>query len=130
MAPLAVTGISVSHSMSSTIDPPFKVYQDQLKVAPQGIALWNPDPPKRIYNNVSIGDVGYLDEGTFIRMFNVTLPWHHQSNRTLGDPEPYDTLGDLSATINTDSFGAALFRSSNVTYIKVGASTIPDRPDK
>ena len=74
------------------VDPPSTVYRDQLTALSHGLALWNPDPPKRIYNNVSIGDVGYLQEGTFIRMFNVTLPWDHESNRTLGEPEPYDRL--------------------------------------
>ena len=92
--------------------------------------MWNPDPPKRIYNNVSIGDVGYLDEGTFIRMFNVTLPWHHQSNRTLGDPEPFDTLDNLSAKIKKSLFDKAEFHSSKVTYFKVGASMTPDMPEK
>jgi hypothetical protein len=74
------------------VDPPSTVYRDQLTALSHGLALWNPDPPKRIYNNVSIGDVGYLQEGRFIRLFNVTLPWDHESNRTLGEPEPYDRL--------------------------------------
>jgi hypothetical protein len=74
------------------VDPPFNVYREQLTTLSLGLALWNPNPPKRIYNNVSIGDVGYLHEGSFIRMFNVLLPWHHLSNRTLGDPEPYESL--------------------------------------
>jgi hypothetical protein len=37
--------------------------------------LWNPNPPKTIYIYVSIGDVGYVRDGVFIRMFNVILPW-------------------------------------------------------
>jgi hypothetical protein len=84
-------------------DPPFNVYRDQLAALSHGLALWKPDPPRRnprrnpnltekIYENVSIGDVGYLHEGTFIRMFNVMLPWDHPMNRTLGDPEPYEPL--------------------------------------
>ena len=35
------------------------------------------------YAKVSIGDVGYVDEGAFIRMFNVTRvtrPWDDESN--------------------------------------------------
>jgi hypothetical protein len=72
--------------------PPFNVYRDQLSALALGLALWNPSPPKHIYNNVSIGDVGYLQDGTFIRMFNVMLSWDHPSNRTLGHPEPYEPL--------------------------------------
>ena len=83
------------------VDSPFTVYRDQLKRLSDGLPLWNPIPLKKIYNTVSIGDVGYLDGGTFIRMFNVTLPWNHPSNRLLGVPEPYDPLdsGPLTNTI-------------------------------
>ncbi|KAI0270894.1 hypothetical protein BGY98DRAFT_1100565 [Russula aff. rugulosa BPL654] len=65
-----------------------------------GLALWNPNPLKEIYDKVSIGDVGYLHEGSFIRMFNVMLPWSHDSNRTLGEPEPYQSL-DCGRFANT-----------------------------
>jgi hypothetical protein len=49
---------------------------------------------QKIYEKVSIGDVGYLQEETraFIRLFNVTLPCDHPSNRTFGDPVPYKPL--------------------------------------
>ena len=77
-----------------------KVYQDQMTTPSHGLALWNPDPPKEIYDKVSIGDVGYLHDGSFIRMFNVTLPWSHESNRTLGEPEPYESL-DCGPFANT-----------------------------
>jgi hypothetical protein len=80
------------------VDPPFTVYRDQLSTPSHGLALWNPSP------NVSIGDVGYLREGTFIRMFNVTLPWNHPSNTLLIIPEPYDPLGlgPFTNTIETN----------------------------
>lgn len=65
------------------VDPPFNVYRDQLTSLYHGLALWNPNPPKMIYNHVSIGDVGYVREGVFIRMFNVILPWDHESNNHL-----------------------------------------------
>jgi hypothetical protein len=97
------------------VDPPSSIYRDQLTALNHGLALWNPDPPRKnpprnlnphrypnppgnpnltekIYDNLSIGDVGYLLEGTFIRLFNVMLPWDHPSNINLGDPEPYEPL--------------------------------------
>jgi hypothetical protein len=87
------------------VDPPFTVYQDQLSELSHGLALWNPNPPKNIYNNVSIGDVGYLHEGTFIRMFNVALPSNHPSNGLLGMPEYYEPLdyGPFPNTIEAHS---------------------------
>jgi hypothetical protein len=63
--------------------------------------LWNPVT----HDNVSIGDVGYLHEGTFVRMFNVMLPWDHPSNifMPLEMPDPYDQLdvGPFTNTIET-----------------------------
>ena len=61
------------------IESASNIYQDQLTSLFHGIALWNPDP--RNHNaRVSIGDVGFLVEGAFIRMFNVMLPWNNPSN--------------------------------------------------
>jgi hypothetical protein len=34
----------------------------------------------------------YLDNGVFLRMFNVTLPWDDPSNRLLGYPERYEYI--------------------------------------
>ena len=73
-------------------DPPFNVYRDQLSSLNYGLALWNPSPLKPIYDHVSIGDVGYVREGLFIRLFNVVLPWDHKSNTAMGQPEPYESL--------------------------------------
>ena len=72
---------------------PSKVFREQLSSLYHGIALWRPSPVEDIYNQVSIGDVGYISsEGSFIRMFNVTIPWDHPLNRRLGEPERYDAL--------------------------------------
>ena len=57
-------------------------------------------PSKEFYNIVSIGDVGYLYEGTFIRMFNVMLKWDDPLNRRLGVPESYEPL-DCGQFANT-----------------------------
>ena len=84
------------------------VYRDQLTALSQGLALWDPNPPKHIYNNVSIGDVGYLNKGTFIRMFNVMLPWDDPSNRTLVKPEFYESLD-----LGPDPFANTLKRRLN-----------------
>lgn len=84
-----------AHDLPSShmpVDPPFNVYRDQLTSRYHGLALWNPNPHETIYNSVSIGDVGYVREGVFIRMFNVILPWDDESNKTLGEPEPYESL--------------------------------------
>jgi hypothetical protein len=91
---------SASSSMPVDLPPVSKVYQDQMATLSHGLALWDPNPLKEIHDKVTIGDVGYLYEGSFIRMFNVILPWNHESNRALGEPEPYESL-DCGRFVNT-----------------------------
>ena len=67
----------------------FNVYREQLSSLRQGIALWEPNPIKGTYDQVSIGDVGYVSEG-FYRMFNVTLPLNDPPNNKLGKPDALD----------------------------------------
>jgi len=70
----------------------FNVYREQLSSLRQGVALWEPNPIEGVYDQVSIGDVGYVHEGFFYRMFNVTLPSDDPSNNRLGKPDDYTPL--------------------------------------
>ena len=72
-------------------DRPFYVYREQLTSLHHGLPLWEPSPIKSLYDKVSIGDVGYVVEGFFYRIFNVRLPWNHPSNTTF-KLEPYEPL--------------------------------------
>jgi hypothetical protein len=75
------------------VQQPYNIYQEQLTTPHHGLALWRPDPVEDIYDQVSIGDVGYISEGVFFRLFNVTLPWNDESNRRHGrGPERYNPL--------------------------------------
>ena len=77
------------------VDEPFNIYREELSSHYHGLALWDPKPVKHLHKqpgHVSIGDVGYLDNGTFMRMFNVTLPWDDPSNKLLGKPEKYKRI--------------------------------------
>ena len=89
---------------TSDVNVTAKVYLDQLSPLrlSQGIALWDPNPPKELYDKASIGDVGYLhpSEGTFIRLFNVMLSWDDPLNHRLGIPEAYELL-DCGPFANT-----------------------------
>ncbi|KAH9952617.1 hypothetical protein BC827DRAFT_1148572 [Russula dissimulans] len=84
----------------------FDVYREQLSSLYHGAALWEPNPMEGAYDQVSIGDVGYIHEGFFYRMFNVTLPSNDPSNNKIGTPDDYTPL-------NCDAFNireAALVR--------------------
>ena len=74
---------------------PSNIYRDQLSSLYYGLALWDPKPVdnrQKQCSNVSIGDVGYLDNGAFVRMFNVTLPWDDPSNKLPGNPGDYELI--------------------------------------
>ena len=105
------------------VPAPFNVYRDQLTSQSHGLALWNPNPPKKLHENVMIGDVGYLCEGTFIRMFNVMLPCYHPLNGMLGKPEFYKSLHcDLFANIKRCHFDRAEYYS-HVVFAETKASS-------
>ena len=75
---------------------------------------------KTIYDQVSLGDVGYVNNtGTFNRMFNVTLPWNHPSNNRLGQAEPYTPL-DCGKFVNTQEtrFVKGDYYTPNVSSVK------------
>jgi hypothetical protein len=79
-----------------SVDQPFNIYREQLSSLCHGLALWDPKPVENLHKqpgHVSIGDVGYLDNGAFMRMFNVTLPWDDPSNKLHGKPpEKYERI--------------------------------------
>jgi hypothetical protein len=83
-----------------SVDQPFNIYRELLSSHYHGLALWDPKPVENFHkqpDHVSIGDVGYLENGTFIRMFNVTLPWDDPSNKLLGKPpEKYERLEPIN----------------------------------
>ena len=57
--------------------------------------MWDPNPVDSLFKDpghVSIGDVGYLDNGTFMRIFNVGLARDHPSNKFIEIPEWYKPL--------------------------------------
>ena len=92
----ATTRVVSSHSpvpINREVDKPWDVYRKQLSSLSHGLALWDPSPVKALYDCVSIGDVGFINEGLFYRMFNVLLPWDDPSNDKLGRVEPYEPLG-------------------------------------
>jgi hypothetical protein len=73
---------------------PYDIYRERLSSLYHGYALWEPGPVEDLYEKVSVGDVGYVYNGFFYRMFNVTLPWGDLSNQKFGasKPENYEPM--------------------------------------
>ncbi len=62
-----------------------------IKFPAYGYALWEPNPG-RLYPPVEVGDVGYIRQGKFRRLFNVLLPADDPSHQKLGVPEYHEPL--------------------------------------
>jgi hypothetical protein len=92
----------------------YDIFREQLAIRYRayGHALWEPNPGK-LYPPVEVGDVGYIREGKFHRLFNALLPAEHPSHRTFGVPEYHEPLTLnvsehlYSATLSPDNFHSA-----------------------
>lgn len=82
-------------------------YIKQMRsVAPGHVALWDPTPWKsRNYEQVTIGDVGFIQEGQFRRLFNIT---HGRSTFINGgrvpanfEPIPFDAETDTYTKLDS-----------------------------
>ncbi|KAI9511929.1 hypothetical protein F5148DRAFT_183104 [Russula earlei] len=111
----------------------YDIFRDQLavKYPAWGHALWEPGPG-RLYPAVEVGDVGYIREGRFHRLFNVLLPADHPSHQNLGVPPFYEPLkiSRVSEHIDSLTLGSQDFCSRGVTkasaQIEVFATAPPD----
>ena len=61
-----------------------------IKYPSYGHALWEPSP-SGLYSPVEVGDVGFIREGRFYRLFNALLSADHPSHMS-GVPEHHEPL--------------------------------------
>jgi hypothetical protein len=54
----------------------YDTYREQLANLYHGYALWEPGPGN-LYDQVRVGDVGFVLHGHFLRFFNALLPAGH-----------------------------------------------------
>ena len=62
-----------------------------IKFPAMGHALWEPDPGN-LSPAVRVGDVGFIRQGRFHRLFNVLLPADDPSHNNFGVPEHHEQL--------------------------------------
>ena len=69
----------------------YDIFRDQLAIRYPGYghALWEPSPGDHV---VGVGDVGYIYEGRFHRLFNILLPADHPSHETIGVPDNHKSF--------------------------------------
>lgn len=86
-----------------------------IKFPAYGHALWEPNPGN-LYPPVEIGDVGYIREGKFRRLFNVLLPVEHPSHSNFGVPEHHEQLTvNIENHIDIGTLSRHNFYSAGVT---------------
>jgi hypothetical protein len=70
----------------------YDIFREELatKYSTYGHALWEPSPAGD-YTAVEIGDVGFIREGSFHRLFNVLLPGDDPSHQD-GVPQCHEPL--------------------------------------
>lgn len=74
---------------------PSEIYAFQLERLGLGHALWCPEGPSGS-NDVTVGSVGYIEDGTFYELFNASYPASHERNTGKSVPpghEPSDLDG-------------------------------------
>ncbi|KAI0303225.1 hypothetical protein BC826DRAFT_890256, partial [Russula brevipes] len=82
-----------------------------------GHALWEPSPGD-LYPTIEIGDVGFIRQGKFHRLFNALLPGDHPSHKDFGVPEHHEPLQlNMSRHIDTGTLSPNNFRSVGVTVM-------------
>ena len=72
--------------MAPQQDAAWNIYAKQLLAMRQGYPLWHPEIERERGLEIKVGDVGYLHEGAFIRIFNATLPDDHEDHKMFGVP--------------------------------------------
>ena len=113
------------------VNQPFNVYREQLTSKYHGLALWNPNPVEGLYDRVSIGDVGYLCDGHFIRMFNVKLSWDHPSNTKFGPPNEFKSLDKgFFNNVRSNEFDQAEYHSPPVAKVDNTGNFQAGTPDQ
>lgn len=108
----------MSHSLAA------RIYTEQLRMHGHGEPLWQPEPPKD--GEVLIGDVGFIEDGRFYRLFSATLPADHPINAASGVPDGFKPLeynGRVLSQTNDNYLGPKPIYSKSVAQFKVGAGT-------
>ncbi|KAN0136669.1 hypothetical protein V8E53_005439 [Lactarius tabidus] len=91
----------------------YDTYRDQLASLLRGHALWEPDP-SGLYDQVQVGDVGYVREGHFLCLFNALLSADDHT-QVHGVPEGFVPLNIGAANIRTLNLFKGDYCSSTVT---------------
>jgi hypothetical protein len=95
----------------------YDIFREQLaiKYPACGHALWEPTPGTG-HGRVEVGDVGFIREGQFHRLFNALLPEDHPSHHEFGVPQYHEVLiPSVSNHINGSVLRRNYYCSAGIT---------------
>ncbi|PCH41795.1 hypothetical protein WOLCODRAFT_71418 [Wolfiporia cocos MD-104 SS10] len=99
------------------------VYAKQLSPLQLGHPLWDPDP---VGDEVMFGDVGFMEGGSFMRLFNATLPAKHPLNTKYGVPEGFVPIKiETEGCVNKEVISTRVFTSPSVTVTAPDGNSDP-----
>ena len=86
-----------------------------IKYPSHGCALWAPSPPVGgRYLAVQVGDVGFIERGSFRRLFNILLPKDDKSHQGSVPPYHEPLKIRMSPSTHTDTLPFNHLRSRGV----------------
>src|SRR5258707_9405588 len=93
----------------------YDIYREELaiKYPAYGHALWDPNPGGR-YTAVDIGDVGFIREASFHRLFNILLPKDHPSHQNRAPQQHKPLVPNIRPHTRAATFQGNNFRSNGV----------------
>ncbi|KAI0048466.1 hypothetical protein FA95DRAFT_1038458 [Auriscalpium vulgare] len=94
-----------------------EVYSEQMRTKHNGYALWRPQRPRQ-QPPVSVGDVGYLRDGGFVRLFNIHLAEDDPCQGEL--PEGFEQMIQLPDRIIEYDLRSGYIYSNAVRAISAG----------
>jgi hypothetical protein len=99
----------------------YDIFREELGISYPafGHALWDPSPGD-LYPPVEVGDVGFIREGKFNRLFNILLPANHHTHQNFGVPEHHQSLELQIRHIDRGRLDPNDFRSGEVTVVSGG----------
>ncbi|KAH9070983.1 hypothetical protein EDB83DRAFT_2673770 [Lactarius deliciosus] len=87
-----------------------------------GHALWEPNPGE--YPPVEVGDVGFVRQGKFLRLFNALYSEIHPSNQRFGVPEDHEQLQPIPNHIDRGALNPNTFYSYGVSVVSGGLEAL------
>ncbi|KAH8998274.1 hypothetical protein EDB86DRAFT_3076119 [Lactarius hatsudake] len=87
-----------------------------------GHALWEPNPGE--YPPVEVGDVGFIRQGKFHRLFNALHSENHPSNQRFGVPEDHEQLQPVPNHIDRGALNPNTFYSYGVSVVSGGLEAL------